>query len=558
MTSNDTALLDKTLADLGQVAFTWNFADGKLAFRGDAGPVLGLQADDVPVTASALKLLINPQDLPNLMSALQDHTSRVDEGGDIRLSEPFRIRTRDGSHRPMRLEGRIALDAESGAPLLSGILLHDTNAAEIAYGPGILSGRTAIAAELENILLKRSTAVRNRGYFMALGLDRVGLLNAAHGASFVDTVLMEAERRLSVFLDGKARVGRMSGDVYGLIFEDLAHNQADAVATALLQIFTSTPVLTLHGPVMIGLSIGGAELLTADEKGSDIIARAEAALGEAKQKGRGCFVVSSPLNEKRDAARKLLAGGQSVYRAMEEGRMRMAYQPVMDMKGGKISFFESLIRMVDEQGRLIAAEEFIPALEELGMMRLLDIYALHAAVRELEQFPELVLSVNVSNLSLVDAGWLRSAVSLMTGKAHIARRLIVEITESSAMEDINAVVKIVRTLKDLGCKIALDDFGAGQTSFRQLKMLAIDIVKIDKAYIRDIQDPMNQLFVKSLLDLANGMGMQTVAEGAETLAEADMLHQGGINHIQGYAFGFPSIERVWLPKNHELRAQKMA
>jgi EAL domain-containing protein (putative c-di-GMP-specific phosphodiesterase class I)/GGDEF domain-containing protein len=553
-------LLEAALADLGQVGLLWRFSDGTLDWRGDAPAVLGLLPADVPATAQALKGLINPQDLPNLMSALQAHAGRLDAhhpDTTLRVSEPFRLRLRDGSHRPMRLEGRLAVESESGAPILSGILMRDEPGAQTA-NPAILSSRSAIAGAIEHILLSRSAAVRNRGYFMALGLDRVGLLNAAHGAQFVDSVFIEVERRLASFLEGKARVGRMAGDVYGLVFEDLPHSQADALAAGLLQIFTTMPILTLHGPVMIGLSIGGAALLTPHEKGSDVVARAEAALSEAKKRGRGCFIVSSPLKEERETARALLAGGQSVYRALEDGRMRMAFQPIMDMEKGVTSFFECLIRMVDENGKLVSAEKFVPSLEELGMMRLLDIYSLHSAVRELEQFAELHLSVNVSNLSLVDAGWLRAAVSLLSGKRHVASRLIVEITESSAMEDIHTAVRVVRTLKDLGCRIALDDFGAGQTSFRQLKMLSVDIVKIDKEYIRNIQEPVNQLFVKSLLELATGIGLQTVAEGAETLAEAELLREGGIGHIQGYAFGFPSIERVWLPKNHELRQQGRA
>jgi len=549
---NNQSLLDAALADLGQAGFSWRFMNGQLSWSKDAAGILGLHAEDLPQNAHTLKNLINPQDLPNLMTALQDHAARLDGAQTVRVSEPFRIRMRDGQQRDLRLEGRMAIDSDSGAPILSGVMMHDDGSRELHKG-GILSHRAAIAAAIENILLCRSAAVRNRGYFMALGLDRVGLLNAAHGASFVDTVLIEVEKRLASFLDGKASVGRMAGDVYGLIFEDLPHSQADALATALLQIFTSTPILTLHGPVMIGLSIGGAALETSAEKGSDIVARAEAALGEAKKKGRGCFIVSSPMREERDEARRLLSGGQAVYNALEHGRMRMAFQPVMNMKRNDVEFYECLIRMVDENGKLVAAEHFIPSLEELGMMRLLDVYSLHCAIRELEQFPNIALSVNVSNLSLVDAGWLRTAVSLMAGKPHIARRLIVEITESSAMDDIESVARIVRTLKDLGCRIALDDFGAGQTSFRQLKLLAVDIVKIDKAYIRNIHEPMNTLFVKSLLELAGGLGLETVAEGAETMAEADQLRENGIDFIQGYAFGFPSIERVWLPKTHELR-----
>lgn len=554
MFKDQTLLFEKTMADMGQVGFSWRIADGTIAWHGNAGVVLGLGHADVPHTANDLKLLINPQDLPNFMTALQDHANHLGSADHqtIRVSEPFRIRMRDGAMRCMRLEGRIASDPDTGAAVLSGILMHDPHSS-YATSSNILSTRNAVASAIEHIMLGRSNAIRNRGYFMALGLDRVSLLNAAHGASFVDSVLVEVEHRLGAFLAEKAAVGRMAGDVYGLIFEDLPHSQADALAASLLQIFTSTPVMTLHGPVVIGLSIGGAALISPDEKGSDIVARAEAALASAKKKGRGCFIVSSPLTEEREVARKLLAGGQMVYRALEEGRMRMAFQPVMDMDSKTTIFYESLIRMVDEQGRLVRADEFVPALERLGMMRLLDIYALHSAVKELSEFPNIQLSVNVSPMSLIDPGWLRAAVALLTGKQAVARRLIIEITESSAMDDLKTAVRVLQTLKELGCRIALDDFGAGQTSFSQIKILQVDIVKIDKHYIRNIQDPTNQLFVKALLELARGLDLQTVAEGAETLEEAEFLRQEGIRNIQGYAFGFPSIERVWLPKTHELR-----
>lgn len=558
MSVNETRLIEAALADLGQVGMVWRFSDAHIDFHGDAAGILGILPNDVPQTASAFKSLINPQDLPTLMTALQDHAAKLDSGEHkhgVRVSEPFRVRMRDGNQQTMRLEGRIAGSAD-GSPVLCGILLRDENI--IQPHSNLLPSRGAIAASIEELLLTRSAGIRNRGYFMALGLDRVGLLNAAHGAAFVDSVLIEVEKRLASFLEHKARVGRLAGDEYGLIFDDLPHGQADALAASLLQLFTGTPILTLHGPVMIGLSIGGAALNNVDEKGSDVVARAEAALREAKRHGRGCFSISSSLDEKRDQARKLLAGGQAVYRALEEGRMRMAFQPVVDTDSKTILFYESLIRMVDENGKIVPADQFIPSLEELGMMRMLDVFSLHCAVRELVQFPDISISVNVSNLSLVDAGWLRAAVSLMGGKPSVASRLIVEITESSVMDDIDAAVRIVRTLKDLGCQIALDDFGAGQTSFRQLKMLEVDIVKIDKSYIRNINEPVNQMFVKSLLELASGLSLQAVAEGAETESEAELLRDLGLRYMQGFAFGFPSIERVWLPKGHEMRTQKSA
>lgn len=552
-------LMNHALADAGQVLLEWDFSTNNITFYGDAAPVLGIEPENIPQTAQQFKNLVNPQDLPDFLSALQAHSVSDMPPSGVRVNEPLRMRARDGTQRHLRLEGRLMINPETQSPVLGGILRQSSPASENApEETGVLTGRRSIATRLEEVLLSRSAATRKRGFFLSIGLDRVGLLNEAYGAPCVDTVLHEVERRLTAAFEKKGEVGRISGDVYGIILPDLPHNQVDSTVAGLMQNFTATPVLTLYGPVMIGLSVGGVALSDRDEQGSDIIARAEAAMLDAKERGRGSFVLSTPHNSERDYARKLLAGGQAVYKALEEGRMRMAFQPVMNMDTGQITFFESLIRMIDNHGRLVAADEFFPALEELGMTRLLDVFALHCVVRELERFPDISLSVNVSNQSLVDASWLRSAIGLLSGKPHIARRLIVEITESSVMHDLDHATRVVGTLKELGCKIALDDFGAGQTSFRQLKILSVDIVKIDKSYIRDIQDPINQLFVKSLLELAAGLNLMTVAEGAETKEEAEMLHKNGISNIQGYAFGFPSIERVWLPKTHKLREQKTA
>jgi EAL domain-containing protein (putative c-di-GMP-specific phosphodiesterase class I) len=111
----------------------------------------------------------------------------------------------------------------------------------------------------------------------------------------------------------------------------------------------------------------------------------------------------------------------------------------------------------------------------------------------------------------------------------------------------------VRTIQDLGARVALDDFGAGYTAFAQIKQLDVDLVKIDKQFIRNIGQSENHLFVKTLQSLADGVDIETVGEGVETMTDAKQLIRDGINHIQGYAFGFPSVERVWLPKDHIYR-----
>ena len=223
--------------------------------------------------------------------------------------------------------------------------------------------------------------------------------------------------------------------------------------------------------------------------------------------------------------------------AMKDNRLKLAFQPIMNGINQEVSFHESLIRLEDEKGRVLPAAEFIPAIERMGLSRLVDQFALQEAIQELMMFPELRLSVNVSNLTLANQDWLRSLVYALRDRPSVAKRLIIEITESAVVHDIKKTMRIISTLQDLGCQVALDDFGAGYTAFSQLKNLNIDIVKIDKSFVRNIADDHNHLFVKTLRTLAEGVNVKTVGEGAETLAEAQILID--MASLEQSVYGFP-------------------
>jgi EAL domain-containing protein (putative c-di-GMP-specific phosphodiesterase class I) len=242
---------------------------------------------------------------------------------------------------------------------------------------------------------------------------------------------------------------------------------------------------------------------------------------------------------------------------MQENRVKLAFQPVINSKQQKVSFHECLIRLIDEKGKLHSAGQFIPAIERLGLGPMVDQFALRMAIQELTMFPDLELSVNVSNLSLTHQDWLRGLVAALRDRPSVARRLIVEITESAIIDNLDRTTRVVRTLQDLGCRVALDDFGAGYTAFAQLRKLDVDIVKIDKSFIRNMDEDHNHLFVKTLQALADGINVETVGEGAETTADASKLTADGVTHIQGYIYGFPQVERVWLPKDHVYRRIKL-
>ncbi len=141
---------------------------------------------------------------------------------------------------------------------------------------------------------------------------------------------------------------------------------------------------------------------------------------------------------------------------------------------------------------------------------------------------------------------MRSAIAMLRGRPDIAERMVIEITETAGLEDLEACCRFVSTLRDLGCEIALDDFGAGYTSFRHLKQLAVNKVKIDGSFVRKIgENPENLVFIRTLIDLARTFGLETVAECVETEEEADLLLNEGIHYMQGYAFGNPDLTAPW-------------
>jgi EAL domain-containing protein (putative c-di-GMP-specific phosphodiesterase class I) len=184
--------------------------------------------------------------------------------------------------------------------------------------------------------------------------------------------------------------------------------------------------------------------------------------------------------------------------------------------------------------------------EDLGMIRPIDRLVLDLAIEEVTRYPEARLTFNVSGLTTADRSWLRAAVVKLRGKPDLARRLVVEITETAGLEDVDACSHFVSTLRDLGCQVALDDFGAGYTSFRHLKQLAVNMVKIDGAFIRNIdQNPDNLVFVRTLIDLARNFNLQTVAECIETPEETELLRKEGVDFLQGYAFGKPTLVAPW-------------
>lgn len=233
--------------------------------------------------------------------------------------------------------------------------------------------------------------------------------------------------------------------------------------------------------------------------------------------------------------------------AIQENRIRLAYQPIIDSRTGEVAHYEALLRLFGEDGRINSAGILIPVAERMGFIPMIDLLVLEKVIAELRAAPNVRLAINVSNLTTLNSKWIETLSVAVDATPEIAPRLCVEITETAVHGDLEQSARFCAEVQSLGCTVALDDFGSGYTSFRQLQMLSIDIVKIDGAFIRDLSDNADsRLFVKTLVDFIRGFGLKSVAEYVENGEIAKMLMELGVDYLQGYYFGKPSNTRPWV------------
>ncbi|MDJ0827518.1 MAG: EAL domain-containing protein [Rhodobacter sp.] len=245
-----------------------------------------------------------------------------------------------------------------------------------------------------------------------------------------------------------------------------------------------------------------------------------------------------------------------VRQAIASRNVMLAYQPVVEAaRPGHVAFYEGLIRVLDQTGRVIPARDFIDTVETSELGRQIDCLALQFGLKALADHPGLRLSINMSARSIGYPRWMQTLNRGLDGNPTVAERLILEITESSAIVVPDIVQVFMADLQHRGIAFALDDFGAGYSSFRYLKDFYFDILKIDGQFIRGIHaSPDNQVLAQSMISIAQHFEMFTVAEYVETAEDAEFLMDSGIDCMQGYYFGAPTTRPRWMNDEAELQA----
>lgn len=236
-----------------------------------------------------------------------------------------------------------------------------------------------------------------------------------------------------------------------------------------------------------------------------------------------------------------------VNEALSLNRAVLAYQPIVQAGSlRRVAFYEGLIRVIDSTGRHIPAREFMGVVEDSETGRMIDCCSLGLGLKALAAEPNLRLSINMSARSIGYRQWMRTLEDGLKDRDDIGPRLILEITESSAMGMPELVNSFMMEMQQKGISFALDDFGAGHTSFRYLRDFFFDILKIDGQFTKNLKNnPDNQVLAQALVSIANHFEMFTVAENVETAADAEMLIDMGVDCLQGYHFGAPSVSPPW-------------
>jgi diguanylate cyclase (GGDEF)-like protein len=541
-------LLRYSMLAAGVASFDWTISDDRITWDG-AIDLLPYHHDEVRLERGASFLgWLNPDSRARLSSLIETRSVQpsnleltLDASaamGSLWLTMVGVRQTRaDG--RTERLSGLVRVTTEQQREMqrLSYLATRDELTGHL--------NRNSLRAELAQAIEKARAEDRTCAFLVA-SIDRVAMINDGYGFDAGDEVIVAVGERLACSLRASDIIGRTAGNKFGVILRNCKEREVALVAERLRASVRSSVVDTRCGQVSATCSVGGVFLPSGAASSQEAMLRAEEALDRARSAGRDGFCVYEKSPQREGARLRMMAIADEVMSALNEDRLLLAYQPIIRAGDRGIEKYEALLRMRRKDGSIASAGYFVPAAEQLGIVGLIDRRALEMAVATLRANPNVKIGVNVSGTAAGNPAWLHSFVDYVRTNNDVASRLNVELTETAALDHFEENAQFVSQLRELGCTVSIDDFGAGYTSFRNLQMMHVDMVKIDGTFVKGLStSPDNQVFVRTLVGLAKSFNLLTVAEWVESEADAQLLQSMGIDYFQGFFFGEPELEPDW-------------
>jgi diguanylate cyclase len=388
-----------------------------------------------------------------------------------------------------------------------------------------------------NARLADTVGIREDLALLLFDLDDFKLVNDVYGHAGGDTMLIEFAQILQASIRPEDTAARMGGDEFVVLLTDML-NAEDAVAVArrVLSAATATPVRLDGDTVTVRASIGVATSRPGDTP-KELLRRADVAMYLAKQLGTHGVQLHHPSMVDRRTADARLA--EDLAGALQRGELYVLYQPLVDLTDGHPVGVEALVRWEHPRLGLVPPMQFIPLAERNGTIDEIGLFVLEEACREVTAWDGLYLSVNLSPRQLQVPTLVRDVLAVLARTSVTPDRLVLEITES-ALVDESAGIAMLRAFQDHGIRVAIDDFGTGYSSLRYLTRLPVDILKIDRSFVAELNGtPEGSAITEAILRLSQVLHLTTVAEGVETEAQAAELRLLGCGIGQGYLFAKP-------------------
>ncbi len=543
------------LTGAGDMIWDWDVASDKVFTSPETETSLGLKHGSLEGPAAKWLDVLHQLDRDRFRATLDS----VLEQRRGRVTQDFRMRTADGHYLWFALRARPVVGSDGEVVRLVGTLTDVTEfktAAERLLHDAVhdnltgLPNRELFLDRLQAVLGLAKADAAIRPTVMVIDLDRFKQVNDSVGMAVGDSILLTLARRLGRLIKPQDTLARLSGDQFGLI---VLSERELARITALAETIRKTlraPITFRDREIFLTASIGLALADSESQHAEEVLKDAELAMYHAKRAGGDRIDVFKPAMRARKTDR--LSIESDLRRALERDEIAILYQPIVRLEDRSIAGFEALARWNHPKLGRLSPAEFISIAEETGLIVELGLFVLDRTARQLSTWQRtlrhrepIFASVNVSSRQLLRHDLIQDLRTVLA-RAPLARgSLKLELTESVVMENPEHAAQMLLRIRELGAGLALDDFGTGYSSLSYLQRFPFDTIKIDQSFVRTTAKGTRPVILRSIITLAHDLGMDVVAEGAETDSDAVELFQLGCEFAQGFVFGEPmSAERA--------------
>jgi diguanylate cyclase (GGDEF)-like protein/PAS domain S-box-containing protein len=541
------------LIGAGDIVWDWNVERDYIYTGPEAAQILGVEEKELNGPARNWLTLLHPEDRDRFKTTLDV----VLEHRRGKIAQDFRLHGNDNHYHWFTLQARPVLGSDGEVLRCVGTVSDITesrNAEERLLHDAVndnltgLPNREIFVDRLDTMMRLAKNDDRLRPTVMIIDIDRFSKINGSLGLSVGDSILLTIARRLSRILKPMDSLSRLSADQFALLLVSETEPDEIAIYADNIKQVLKNPISFSDQEISLTASIGLVSWSSEQVRPTDMMKDAEIAMFQAKRFGGDRIEPFRPAFRSDHSGLAPLEA--DLRRALERGEINVVYQPIMELESKAIAGFEALMRWEHPKRGMISPVEFIPIAERTGQIIPLGLHVMKRAAHTLAEWQHklgnvpIFVSVNISSRQLLRHELINDVRSILSKSQLLPGTLKLELTESLVMENPEGMLKVLRRVKALGAGLSLDDFGTGYSSLSYLMKFPFDTIKIDKSFVQPSTHEGRPVILRSIIAMAHDLGMEVVAEGAETETDVLDLYQLGCQYAQGYIFGQPMKESI--------------